>query len=462
MNLNHLKSNFKNEKVHFIGIGGIGMSALARYFYGFGSIVSGSDKEQSSLINELTNEGINNIWTPHSDRLIGDIDPDYIIYSTAITDSNEELNWAKAKNKMILHRSELLALATSSRKSIIISGTHGKTTTTALISEMLINSDFDPSIIIGGILVCKNTNAIAGKGDYFIVEGDESDKSFLKGNPDIAVITNIEADHLENYPGGFDEIKKSFIEFGKKGLAKNGLVICSDDKVASSLIDENFGANNSKLTFYGLNPSAQIRAVQNKNTKLWDIYSNNELTISVKPRLPGSHNILNALATFAVGQLIGVPLEKIKYTIENYSGVKRRFQIITQANGITVIDDYAHHPTEISATIKSAKELNPKRLIAVLQPHQPLRLRDLWYEFKKALSSEKDFPIFVTDTYIARGKPIEGISSKKLVEEVGNSNISYLSGSIEEIAAKLKTNIKSGDLVLIMGAGDITNLKNLL
>lgn len=457
MNLNHPPQSLKGKKIHFIGIGGIGMSALARLFHAKGSIISGSDKEHSATTSALQVEGIKNIWTPHSKNNLEKANPDYVIYSTAINTSNEEFNYAKDSKKKLLHRSELLEIATLDKKLISVSGTHGKTTTSSMISSILLNSNLAPSAVLGGILLDKETNIVIGDGEYFVIEADESDKSLLKGSPEIAVITNIEADHLENYPGGLEEIKKTFLEFAKKAVLKTGLVACFQDKITKELITKHFSSSNQKIISYSTNESTTVYAKQNKKENSWDIFFKGEYKTSVKLNNPGEHNVLNALAAFSTCYLVGVSPEKIKQALENYRGVKRRFEIVGRTKEITIVDDYAHHPTEIAATIKAAKELNPKRLIIILQPHQPTRLRDLWSDFIEVLKNE-DAPIFITDTYIARGKEIKGISSKKLVSEINKSNINYLPGNISEISSQLEKLIQNGDLVLIMGAGDITNL----
>lgn len=437
------------------------MSALARYFHAQKSKITGSDKTENDLIKDLELELNIKIWTPHNKKNITEINPDYIVYSTAITSENEELIWAKENSKVMLHRADLLEIATEEKKLIAVSGTHGKTTTSAMICEMLLSNSMDPSAIIGGILISKNTNTIIGKGDYFVSEADESDKSFLKGNPEISIITNIEADHLENFKDGLNEIKSSFVEFAKKALLKKGLIVCIQDKITNEIISNNFDINNPKILTYGIYPeckNTKISGKFNTKTKSWDVYFNNECKTSISLKIPGQHNILNALAAFSAGYLLGLTPENIKKSLENYKGVKRRFQILgTLADDITIVDDYAHHPTEIAATMKAAKELNPKRLIAIIQPHQPTRLKDLWEEFKTVLK-EAENPVYITDIYVARGSQIEGITSKKLVSEISKPNINYLPGNINEIAEHLKKTIKSGDLILIMGAGDITYL----
>jgi len=452
--------NLKQKKIHFIGIGGIGMSALARYLNTGGYDISGSDKEKSDLIKDLQSEGIKNIWTPHSTKNIQDICPDLIIYSTAIDNRNEEFIWAKENKKEILHRSDLLEQLTSPKKLISISGTHGKTTTSGMVSEVLINGGLNPSVILGGILEGRNTNSIFGDGDYFVIEADESDKSFLKGNLEISVITNIEPDHLENYPGGLEEIKSSFLEFAKKTITKSGLIVCMQDKIAHDLIRKNFDLNNPKLISYGINtnsPEITIKARFNNETNSWDVFLKQDFLFSLKLKTPGDHNVLNALAAVGVGHLTGINPEKIKIALENYQGVKRRFQILKKTDEITVVDDYAHHPTEIAATIKTAKEVCTKRLVIVFQPHHPRRIQDFWSDFVKVFKEEST-PVFITDLYIARGNEIKGISSQKLVQDIGKPNVNHLPGNIEEIAKHLSGFIKEGDFILIMGAGNITNL----
>lgn len=451
--------NFKNKKIHFIGIGGIGMSALARYFHAKGSQISGSDKNLTSTIYDLKNEGIINIWIPHKLENIKKINPDFIVYSTAINlNDNDEFIWAKECGKKILHRSDLLTFATNSKKTISISGTHGKTTTTAMVCEILSNNNFDPSCIIGGILVSKNTNTIIGNGEYFLIEADESDKSFLKGNPEIVVITNIEEDHLENYPGGIEEIKKSFIEFANNGLTKKGLIFCIQDKYTKEIISKNFNLSNPKLISYGINDdNVLLFAKHNLSKGFWDIYFKGKLLNTLKLKNPGEHSILNALAAYGVGLTLGINADKIKESLESYQGVKRRFEFLINTKELTIIDDYAHHPTEIKAAIKAARELLKERLIIVLQPHQPTRVKDLWKDFVSVLKQEEDL-IFITDIYVARGPEIESISSKRLVQEINKTNVNYLPGKIEKIAKFISNVIKQGDLILILGAGDITTV----
>ena len=460
MKANNTISDLKKKKIHFIGIGGIGMSALARYCFNLGCFVSGSDKEDSSLIKELEQEKIKNIWTPHNRERLENIDPDIVVFSTAVTQTNEELQWAKEKKKEVIHRAELLEVITSPKILIAVSGTHGKTTSTAMIYEALSNANLSPSVILGGILQRKNTNSIYGEGNYFIAEADESDKSLLKGNPDICIITNIEPDHLENYSGGLNEIKECFIKFAKKGLSKSGLVACADDLLTETIIRKNFNVNDPKLIFYGIKSgNCNLIAKAGKDKNHWDIYFKDNFLTSFRPNNPGQHTVLNSLAAIGTSILIKSDLKKTIEALENYNGVKRRFQFLIKLNDLSIVDDYAHHPTEIKATYEMAKSYNPKNLLMIFQPHQPRRLKDLWNEFIKAFPEiDLNTTVLITDTYIARGSEIEGISSSKLVKEINRPNINYKSGNIEELTKYLKDSLKKTDFILIMGAGNITNL----
>lgn len=433
------------------------MSALARYLHSSGFSISGSDKTAGSLTEKLKSEGINNIWATHSIEKIAQINPEIIIYSTAITDSNEELNWAKLNNKSILHRSDLLDLITSEKKLISISGTHGKTTTSSMACELLQKCNLNPSAILGGELLSSNTNTIIGSGEYFVIEADESDKSFLKGDPYLGIITNIEPDHLENYNNSFDEIKKSFLEFGNKCLQNRGLIICTEDKVLNEL---NFKDNRNLFTYGFITDSHKpyFGASFNNKSKCWDFYINGNIAESIVLKTYGWHNVLNSLSVFGLGNLIGIKSDQLKQALENFGGVKRRFQYVLDSSNLKIIDDYAHHPTEIKATVQAAQELNPKRLIVVVQPHHPKRVSDLWSEFISTFKSFDNELIFLTDLYVARGSGIEGINSKKLVEEVSKPNVNYLPGSIDEIAKYLAGILLNGDIILTMGAGNITDL----
>lgn len=432
------------------------MSALARYFNANGSLISGSDKSYSPLTDELNREGINDIWSPHNEENIEKIDPDIVAYSTAINSENDEYSWSKKNNKIMLHRSELLEIATSTKKLISITGTHGKTTTSAMVAEMLFNSKLDISAILGGILLSKNSNSIIGKGEYFVIEGDESDKSFLKGNPSIGVITNIEPDHLENYPGGVDEIKECFKKFANKCLNNEGLIACFDDKLTKEILQDQI--SNEHLIRYGFDESScNLVAKETQISNSWDIYYNDNKILNINLSTHGKHNVLNSLAAIGVSLLLKSDYELTKQSLEAYKGVKRRFQYIEQSPELTIVDDYAHHPTEITATVNAANEIAKNRLVVVLQPHHPLRLRDLWNDFISSLSEIKH-TVFVTDTYVARGNEIEGINSRKLVEEISKPNINYLPGDIDNINEELLKMLKPNDFVLIMGAGNITEL----
>lgn len=436
------------------------MSAIAKYFHTKNFQVSGSDKSNSKLIEDLIDFGIKDIWTPHNKERISHINPDVIVYSTAIVSGkNEEHDWAKLNNKIIMHRSEALENILSDKKVIAITGTHGKTTTTAMTCEMFESCNENISGIVGGIIKSKNSNIMIGNSDYFVIEADESDKSFLKCTPYIGVITNIEPDHLENYDGKMEEIEKCFIEFCNKTLNNNGyLIVCADDKITSSLIKEHFPHNNDHILTYGFHRAENGPMLSLKESDSGGdlIYKNSKIN-TIKLKMPGKHNLLNATAVYGIGLLLKLKKNLIVKGLENYSGVSRRFEYIKRSPELTIVDDYAHHPTEITATINAALSLNPKRLVVILQPHQPTRVRDLWDEFISTLSIFSA-QIYITDIYIARGDNIEGVSSKLLVDKINKSNIKYLNGDLDEISNFISLQIQPGDFILTLGAGDITKL----
>ena len=388
-----------------------------------------------------------------------------IAISTAITPDNPELMLAKSNNIPVWHRSEILAALTKDKKGIAISGTHGKTTTTAMIGKVFIDSNTDPGIVIGGILPLLQSNCRAGKGDYFIAEADESDGTHATLHPEIGVVTNIEADHLENYPAGMKQILDTMTVFANQSKT---VVLCADDQGCQTIIPK----IKSKIVAYGLKSKAdynesvktyyQFEDLSDSTNSAMRVYKNNELLGTVNLSLPGIHNQYNALAAIAVGMESGLNFQAIAQSLSTFSGVERRFQIIGHAKDILIIDDYAHHPTEAIATLKAARQyvaqgkFAAKRIVAVFQPHQPGRLRDFWQEFCGAFT-ECDL-LLVPDVYIARGKAIAGIDSQRFAKEVNHPNSRHLPGSTAQLAEQIKTYLQPHDLVITIGAGDITTV----
>jgi UDP-N-acetylmuramate--alanine ligase len=449
--------NSLSGSVHLIGIGGIGMSALARLLLAKGISVSGSDREETSITKELSSLGAK-IMIGHKDANCDDAG--LIIVSTAITDSNPEYAQALKRAIPVWHRSQLLAYLSKGSKLVAVSGTHGKTTTTGIISEVLLDAELDPSIVVGGIFGRIKANGYLGGGDIFVAETDESDGTHSRVQSHIAVITNIEAEHLENYPGGLEQIRDNMVSFASG--AQKSTVICLDDagcrlirpRLQGSVVT--YGSRGSNADYvYSDAPNGGMKVCQGE-TELG--------TIDLK--VPGVHNKLNALCALVVGLELGLSFAQIASGLSAFAGVNRRFQVIGQSEGVMVVDDYAHHPTEVQATLNAANQFKSaingngvfkaKRVVAIFQPHQPGRLRDLWEEF--CSSFEQADLVLVTDIYVARGSAIEGITADKFVAAMKHANAKHLPGPVCELPAKVCAYLQPGDLVLTIGAGDITKL----
>lgn len=454
-----LRLNNLAEPVHFIGIGGIGMSALARLLLKEGKKVSGSDKQPGEITQELESLGAQ-IFIGHKAENVANAGS--LVISTAIVNENPELAAAKAKGLPIFHRSQMLACLASASKAIAITGTHGKTTTTGMVSQVLIDGGLDPSVVVGGIFERIGSNARYGKGGYFVAEADESDGTHTSFRSHIAVITNVEADHLENYPGGMEQIQEAMLKFAAQAESK--VILCADDAGCKALLSR---IHRPKLTYGRIDKSPdanyQYESLPGFSMKIWH---NKQLLGEVKLSVPGEHNKQNAMCAIAVGMELGMTFAAAKSAIEAFGGVCRRFQIKGDVDGTVVVDDYAHHPTEVVATLQAAKqyllEMNTNgnstkpRVVAVFQPHQPGRLRDLWKEFLQSFG-DADL-VLMTDVYIARGGAIEGITSEKFISELKHPNAKHLSGPTKELPSKITQYLQPNDLVLTIGAGDITDV----
>lgn len=454
--------------VHLAGIGGIGMSALARILLQRGHKVSGSDKAASHITEELKEMGAE-IFIGHQAENLASAGA--LIISTAIVDGNPELVEAKRKGLPVWHRSELLAYLAESDKMVAITGTHGKTTTTAMVGQALIECGLDPSIVVGGIFHHIGSNSRLGQGGYFVAESDESDGTHIRSFPYISVITNIEADHLENYPGGLDQILSTMVKF--LGQTKSMSIVCTDDKGCRDLLERaSAQAVKTRIVTYGTYIADKGSANQPEYgmTSLpgfeMQVYHGGKLLGSMTMKVPGEHNKMNALAAVAVAMELGKSFDEVRAGLSTFAGVDRRFQMIGEKAGITVVDDYAHHPTEVTATLKAAQEFlrvtrtnlgkERGRVVCLFQPHQPARLRDLWQEFSESFT-EADL-VLLADVYIARGGKIEGIDSEHFVKAIKHDNAHHLSGPSTELATKLLPYLQPGDLLLTVGAGDVTNV----
>jgi len=437
--------------VHFVGIGGYGMSAIARVLLDLGHHVSGSDvAEQESTIRLRDRGAI--VYIGHAAAQIEGAN--CVVYSTAVAHDNPELTAARARNVPVLHRSQMLAQLMDERKGIAVTGAHGKTTTTSMIAYVMERCGLDPTFVVGGVVTSIGDSAKAGKGDYVVAEADESDQSFLHYFPEIAVITNIEADHLEHYDKNFDNLKQAYRQFAGQVRTEGLCVACADDANVRELLP----TVSARVVTYGLNESADCMASDvrligcGSTSNVW--FRGSRLGVLDLP-MPGRHNVANALAATLVCMETGLTFEQISAAMATFHGAKRRFQVISDARDVMVIDDYAHHPTEIKATISAAKAAS-KRIVAVFQPQRYTRTFFLFEEFSRAFAEADE--VIITSIYAPAGEPeIEGVNSERLVELIktnSNANTRYLSTK-EDVYAYLASTVRRGDMVLTMGAGDI-------
>lgn len=439
------------KRIHFIGIGGAGMSGLASIMVELGHKVSGSDINKTKVTNRLEKMGVL-FSIGHNAGNVKDVD--LVVVSTAIKKDNPELNKAIETGIPVIHRGELLALLMNRQMGIAVAGAHGKTTTTSMIASVMERNGYDPTIVIGGELRDIGGNAKLGHGRYLVAEADESDGSFLKLSPKIVIITNVENDHLDYY-GSVEKINEAFTAFLSK-VPQDGLaVICVDDPGNRRILEQYGGP----LITYGIKSSDADYVLRNLSYEgmksKGQVYYRGEYIGDLELTVPGQHNLLNALAVVAVGMHVGMEFRAIADGLVNFKGAGRRFQVTGELSGIKVIDDYAHHPTEIIAALKAAKQVGANRIIAVFQPHRYTRTSLLSEEFGKAFNDSD--VVIVDDIYAAGEQPIEGVSSMIIVEAIkrnGQKNVVYL-GDGEKIVDYLENFVKPGDLVITIGAGNI-------
>lgn len=441
------------QHIHFVGIGGIGMSGIAEILLSQGFKVSGSDLSKSDVTEGLAAKGAV-IYLGHSaENVTG---AEVVVYSSAVKpDQNPETRAAIEQNIPMLRRAEMLAEVSRLNYCLAIAGTHGKTTTTSLCGLALMNGSFDPTVIVGGKLSgFGGTNARLGKGKWTVVEADEYDRSFLQLSPTIAVLTNVEAEHLDIY-GTYDEVKKAFIEFANKVPFYGFAVVCLDDAGVKEILS----SIQKKVITYGESRHAMVRVANiryKEHTSTFDVLKNGELCGEVTINVPGLYNILNALASIAVGLEMGIPFASLQKAMQDFAGVYRRFEKKGTANSVTVIDDYAHHPSEVKATLKGARTGWPtNRIIAAFQPHTFTRTRDFYADFGKSFD-DADI-VIITDVYPARELPIEGVDGELIAnatKKYGHSNVYYVQNKAE-ITALLIELAKPNDIIVTMGAGDI-------
>ena len=441
------------KKIHFVGICGIGMSGIAEILLDQGFNVSGSDKGLSEVTDRLQKLGAK-VYEGHKGSNIAD-DVDALVYSSAVSLDNPEVLEAQRRKIPVIRRAEMLAEVMRLKYGIGIAGTHGKTTTTSMVSLVLMEGNFDPTVIVGGKLSgLGGTNARLGRGDFIVVEADEFDRSFLSITPTIAVLTTLETDHLDCYRD-LEDIKGAFIQFASKVPFYGFVVLCLDEPALLDIMPQ---LSKKKIITYGLNPQADVQAVDIRhkdNTSTFTVVRNGVDLGHITIQVPGNHNVQNSLAAIAVGLQLGVPFEKVRAGIEKFTGVYRRWEKKGDVDGMTLYDDYAHHPTECRATLGGAKAGWRRRVVCVFQPHLYTRTRDFYEEFGKSfLLSDV---LVVTDVYPAREEPIQGVSGELIAnaaKRFGHKEVHYIPDK-KQIPDFLKSIAKSGDILITMGAGDI-------
>src|SRR5687768_11189620 len=446
------------KKIHFIGIGGIGMSGIAEVLCNLGFVVSGSDIKKSKNTDRLEALGMK-VYERHAAENIGDAQ--VVVYSSAVRPENPEVVLAKERGIPVIPRAEMLAeLMMLKPYAVAISGTHGKTSTTSMVATLLGHAGVDPTTVVGGVVDTLGSNAKLGGSEWFVTEADESDRSFLMLNPTIAVVTNIDKEHMESYKG-MDDVVQCFTDFVNKVPFFGAAIICLDDPNVQLIIPN---IKRRRVT-YGLTAQADISAHEIRYNdsfgSTFTVWRAAEVLGEISLPVPGKHNVYNALAATAVALELEIPFPKIAEAFAGFKNADRRFQFKGEAGGVTVVDDYGHHPTEILATLAAAKNSSGgRRTVVVFQPHRFSRTQELMDEF--ALAFNNADVLYVLDIYAASETPIEGITAEVLTDNIrkyGHKNATYI-GDVETAAAKVTANLQPGDLVITLGAGSVTRLSD--
>ncbi len=457
----------KTRHVHFVGIGGIGMSGIAELLKNLGYAVSGSDEKRSVVTDRLASLGIT-VSIGHQSANVGD--SDVVVVSSAVRTSNPEVAEAKRRQVPVIPRAEMLAELMRLRFSIAVAGAHGKTTTTSMIALVLERAGLDPTAVIGGRLSAFGSNARLGRGELMVVEADESDRSFLKLFPTIAVMTNIDYEHLENY-GGFDDLKQAFVDFANKVPFYGSVVLCLDDphlssvmpKLARRVVTYGLEAADADVTATDIHlaPLSVTATVKRRARRADDVSKTlatlGDLTLNV----PGRHNLQNALAAIAVGTELGLSFDRVAAGLRDFQGAERRFEVRGEPKGILIVDDYGHHPTEIAAVLAAARTLS-RRTIVVFQPHRYTRTANLMDAFGPALADADH--IVLTDIYSAGEEPIPGVTLDALATSI-RKQISVpldVAPTLDDAIAAVKRTALGGDIVITLGAGSVGTLPDRL
>jgi UDP-N-acetylmuramate--alanine ligase len=437
--------------IHFVGIGGIGMSGIAEVLLASGFSVSGSDRKESEVTRRLADLGARIALGHAAEHVVG---ADVVVFSSAVPRDNPELEAARRAAIPVIPRAEMLAELMRLKDGVAIAGSHGKTTTTSLVATVLREAGLDPTVVIGGKLNVLGSNAARGAGELLLAEADESDGSFLHLTPVVAVITNIDAEHLDHY-GDHEGVKAAFAEFANRVPFYGLVVACLDHPDVQDILPR----IEKRTATYGLSAQADYRAkdptVEGLSTTFTLIRRGEDLG-EVTVRMPGIHNVLNTLAVVAVADELQVPLETTKTALSGFGGVHRRFTVVGEADGVTVVDDYGHHPAEVQVTLEAAQRAYGRRLVVAFQPHRYTRTHHLFDELTRAFNRAD--VLLLADVYAAGEAPIEGATSEALaqaIREHGHRDVSH-AGPREALVGALLERLEPGDVVLTLGAGDIT------
>ncbi len=440
----------KIKLLHFVGIGGSGMCGIAEVLLNLGFKITGSDLRETDITRRLGDLGAK-ISIGHSAENIGDTD--VVVISSAVTNDNIEVKTAAERGIPIIRRSEMLAELMRMKFGVAIAGTHGKSTTSSIVGEILSHGDLDPTVIVGGIVRSLGTGAVVGKSEYLVVEADEFDRSFLKLIPTIAVVTTLEAEHMECYKD-MDDLRSAFVEFMNKVPFFGAVILCLDETSLQELLPR----IERRVITYGLSTQSDLRATRirfDKNKTRFEVNSRSFTYGEVEVELVGMHNVRNVLAAIAVGLELGIDFDTIREGLSRFHGVRRRFDTIGEAGGILIIDDFGHHPTEIQVTLQGARLGYDRPIIAVFQPHLFTRTRNFASEFGQAfLHSDK---LIVTDIYPSRESPIPGVTGELVVKaarDYGHRDAHWVP-NMEDVPKRLLEMVKPGDMVITFGAGDI-------
>jgi UDP-N-acetylmuramate--alanine ligase len=448
----------KIQRIHFVGIGGIGMSGIAEVLLTLGYKVSGSDLKSTSVTQRLADLGAIIFEGHRAENITG---AEVVVTSSAVTRDNPEITSARAQHIPVIPRAEMLAELMRLKYGIAIAGMHGKTTTTSMVAAVLAGGGLDPTVVVGGRVDAMGSNARLGKSHYLVAEADESDRSFLKLWPILAVVTNIDREHMDCYRDMAD-VEQAFVDFIDRVPFYGMVVLCNDDERLRSLLprlarrattyglleDSDFRIVGSQIQCGSANRHYSHFAVEYRGGSLGDFHL----------QVPGTHNVLNATAAIAVGVGLDIDPERIREALESFRGVDRRFQLKGTANGVSVIDDYGHHPTEIRATLAAARQCGFDRIHVIFQPHRYTRTQDLLEQFGTAFADADN--IFVLDIYAASEPPIPGVSGQHVaatIQKLGGKDARYVA-SFEEVAREVAGVAGSGDMILTLGAGSVSQL----